>query len=886
MPVFQRAAVALEERPGASLLARTIYHGFRALLLVGVALFTYLLFPVARGSDFAGLEEGVVAPYDVIAEFTFRVPKSEDELLRERAEAASGVPPLFEYQSAREDSVTARVGSFFAGLDSVLRLAPRGDEAGAVREYLENNRVAPPPGGVPLLLDGAVRRELHRSIETAVRQLYPLGVVSSPQLRDGFAPVRVRGIGEGERFVAADSLLTPEEFYRLARERLPERYDAVAAELQRLVLIRFFEPSLAYNERDTEATRARARAAVDPIRATVLQGERVVGAAEQIGEREAARLHAYENALAEREGVSTRVGRATWAVAGAIIYNLVVLSLLGALFWFFRRPLYHDFRALLLLAGLTSVVMLAASLIDGFELPPELIPVTFAALSVSVLWDGRLGLVVALVLALLLAGQGPFVGLVVPFTVAVGGAAAAFSVRAAQRRSRTWLFVAIISAAYVLTAITLGLLRGWEPMDVTWTASRGVLNAVLSSLLAIGFIPLFEGFVRITTDQTLLELADQTRPRLKRLSLEAPGTYAHTVNVANLAEAACNAIGANGLLARVGVYYHDIGKLVRPQFFIENQPRGRNPHDRLKPAASATVVRAHVTEGIRMAEEDRLPQVIKDFILEHHGTQKISFFHDQAREEDPDAELDEEEFIYPGPKPRSRETAVVMLADSVESAARALRDPTSARLRELVDRIVAAKVEAGQLEEAPITLGEVSRVKQSLLRVLSGMYHHRIDYPGQELEPGSEEGSEPDVRVSVQGGDPAPPLAADEVSGAVREVFRSEGHQSGEVSVTFLDDAAIADLNRRYLHRDRPTDVLAFALHEDGEPPLGDVYVGTDQAERQAKEHGVSSREEYLRLVIHGTLHLLGHDHPEDAGRTDSPMWSVQEEVLERLLSG
>jgi putative nucleotidyltransferase with HDIG domain len=330
----------------------------------------------------------------------------------------------------------------------------------------------------------------------------------------------------------------------------------------------------------------------------------------------------------------------------------------------------------------------------------------------------------------------------VPFTVALVGGAAAFGVRVIQRRTRTWYFIAIVSLAYVAAAVTIGLLRARSLSEIAWSAGFGVTNAVVATLLAIGFLPLLEVFTRITTDQTLLELSDLNRKLLKRLALEAPGSYAHTISVANLTEAAANAIGANGLLARVGTYYHDIGKLAKPQYFIENQPRGRNPHDKLKPSMSAAIIRSHVLEGLRLAEQDRLPEAVRRFIPEHHGTQQISYFLNRAREMDPDAQLNPADFAYPGPKPSTKETAILMLADTVESGARVVADPTPRRIRETVDRLVNQKIAEGQLDESPLTLGEIDLIKESFTAVLTGMYHHRIDYPSAGTPGG---GSPPSV---------------------------------------------------------------------------------------------------------------------------------------------
>jgi putative nucleotidyltransferase with HDIG domain len=192
---------------------------------------------------------------------------------------------------------------------------------------------------------------------------------------------------------------------------------------------------------------------------------------------------------------------------------------------------------------------------------------------------------------------------------------------------------------------------------------------------------------------------------------------------------AANAIGAHGLLCRVGLYYHDVGKVLKPHYFVENQPEGRNPHDKLKPDTSAPIVREHVTEGLRLAREEKLPDIVLDFIAEHHGTQLIAFFHARAKDEFGEDEVDEADFRYPGPRPQSKETAIAMMADSIESATRVLQEPTPERVRSLVDGIVEGKREDGQLDEAPLTLGEITVLKDTFVKVLSGIYHHRIDYP-------------------------------------------------------------------------------------------------------------------------------------------------------------
>lgn len=225
-----------------------------------------------------------------------------------------------------------------------------------------------------------------------------------------------------------------------------------------------------------------------------------------------------------------------------------------------------------------------------------------------------------------------------------------------------------------------------------------------------------------------LAWADLNKPLLRRLSLEAPGTYAHTIAIANLCEAACNAVGADALLGRVGAYYHDIGKLRKPQHFIENQSRGRNPHDKLKPSTSATIIRSHVREGLELAEEYHVPPQIRAFIAEHHGTMPIAYFLERARERD-GAAVNVAEFAYPGPIPQTIETAICMLADGVEARTRTLAELTPTSIGAVVDTIIQRRLEEGQLRDAPITLRQLTIVRDQFVRTLAATHHTRVEYP-------------------------------------------------------------------------------------------------------------------------------------------------------------
>jgi putative nucleotidyltransferase with HDIG domain len=719
---------------------RVVNDAYRLLLLLSAAALIDLAFPGSSAPDLPVLEEGMVAGRDVIAPISFLVYKSEAELSRQRAEAAGAVSPIFDLQPEYSDSAIARAAAFFNSVAAaVASFSGEAERRRAVGEVLKQYRIPASEGRVSLLASEEVRERLAAAVERAFRGPLRRGVVSNNDLGAAGSGAAILRVDGSERLVRGDSLTTMQEFYEGVAAGAPSGFSGPEHRLYQYLIIRFAEPTIRLNRDATHAVQNQARLAVDSVKYQVLEGERIVAGHERVGVAEIEKLRALQAAQARQDG-----GQTWGAQLGDILYNLLLLIVFGFVLRYFRHRVYEDNRSLALLWLLVLAVAGAAALISWAEWPPQLIPVAFAALVIATLYDGLLALVAVFVLVGLVASRAPLIGVSVFFPAVIGGAAAALSGRVVRRRAHMWTFAAVISAAYILAAVSVGLI-GRLGVDVLAEASLwGTINGVASALLATGVIPLAESFTRITTDQTLLELADLNRPLLRRLSLEAPGTYAHSINVANLAEAAAREAGANSLLVRVGVYYHDIGKVKKPQYFVENQPRGRNPHDKLKPATSASIVREHVKEGLELAEEARLPDVVKAFIPEHHGTQQIGFFLDKAKELDRDAEIDPSDFRYQGPKPRSKETAIALLADSVESAARVLQDPTIENIEALVDRIVGVKLSEGQLDEAPLTLSEISIIKQQFVKVLSGMYHSRIDYPIQNQH--SSEAAEPAAR--------------------------------------------------------------------------------------------------------------------------------------------
>jgi putative nucleotidyltransferase with HDIG domain len=417
-------------------------------------------------------------------------------------------------------------------------------------------------------------------------------------------------------------------------------------------------------------------------------------------------------------------------MVGQILTNAMILSVFWLLLMLYRRETYSDLPEMLTLSGLFGLVIAGAAInrvvIAG---GPELIPIPFAAMLITVLFSGRVAMVAAMVLAVLIGTQAAYADQAGLYLSMLGGVAGALGVRVIRRRTQVLTASGIIAGAYLLGAVTVALRLDWSLAEIGLSAGRGAANAVVSAALVMFTLPLFESATGLTTDLKLLELSDPSHPLLRKLATEAPGTYAHSVALANLCESACNAIGANGLLARVGCYFHDLGKLKKPHFFVENQANTGNPHDRLEPDVSAAIIRNHVRDGLQLAEEYHLPEVVKAFIPEHHGTADITYFRERARAQGLDVDKDEERYRYPGPRPQSVETAVTLLADGVEAALRVLDDPTEERIAEAIDHLFRQRIESGQLADAPLTLAQLGRVREEFIRVLAGMHHNRIDYP-------------------------------------------------------------------------------------------------------------------------------------------------------------
>ena len=695
-------------------------HGPRFLLAGGLAILTFALFPESPATSIPIYEIGAVASDNVIAPVAFDVPKGDDELRRERDDVARATAPVFRQAPAALDSTRATLAALERAVSLAASARPQnlaaleraGREYGVALTPREAAYLASPPRAARTF--SATRRVFDRWVSAGVA---PTGAVD--QLRGEVVLRR----GDREVRLPVDSILSFGQLVSRARVINPDPESETGTGLYLKLVTSLFRPTITLDGAETEMRRAELLRLVPTTKYSVRAGEKIVGAHEVVGRDEHEKLRALEVVLAD-QGARPGVRRAI----GAVLFDLVILVLLFLTIYLFRPRIYMHWRSVVVVAVLAALVIGAAALVaNGRPIRPELIPVTLAAVVISALFDQRISIVIAMIVTILIGAQAPFRGTNALFVNLVGGAVAALSVRAVARRHQSYIWLVATGSSYLVAALAIGLMLDLGVGAIVTSALHGGLNALASILLALLLLPIAESYTGIETDLTLLEWSDLNRPLMRRLSLEAPGTFAHTMVIANLADAACRAIGANALLARVGAYYHDIGKLGRPQYFVENQARERNPHDALGPDESADIIKEHVAEGLRLAEQYGLPRALRSFITEHHGTGPISYFLGKAKEQG--AGVDQSAYAYPGPVPGSAETAVVMLADGVEAATRVLSEPTPTRVREVIEHIVKQRLDQGQLRETPLTLSQLEAIKAEFARVLAGMFHHRIDYP-------------------------------------------------------------------------------------------------------------------------------------------------------------
>ncbi len=691
------------------------------LLLVAAA-----VLPTGHGpGDRLRLREGEISRERIVAPFDFRVQKDETNLRREQEEASLAVPPVFVLDARAQSEMLNRWTTFqdhALALVSDMRISPA-DRAMKLKAL-----------GVPIDVDaaealaapGRARRALD-ALGGWLGEVAQAGVIAEKKggLVLGYRTIHLRD-GDSESPVAASRFYEKREALEHISARAHEAFpnDPRGVHLVEQLAGPFVQPTVLYDRAETEWRRVQSQGAVSSVVGTVKKDELIVDANERVTADAVAKLRSLRNLELAR---STQ----TEFLYPPVARMLLMLLFIAAFATYLRMELlavYRDNGMLAMFTLVTLAVMASAvGLVPVAGLSEFTVPIALAPLVVASLMEKRPALVFTLMMAILVTAvlelRAPFVPVAM-----MGGVTAVYSVSRLRHRwhfLRAFFAIALANLAAILAwDLARTLPAGALVRDAAW----GALNAFIATTIAFMLLPVVESLFRLTSDVTLLELSDLNRPLLRRMQLEAPGTYHHSMVVGSLAEAAAEAIGANSLLARVSAYYHDIGKLSKPEYYAENEPASsRSRHEKLTPSMSALVVKSHIGEGLDLARKQRLPRAVRNAIPEHHGTMVMAFFYHKALESDPGARR--EDYSYPGPKPRSKETAILMLADGVEGASRALAEPTPSRIRGLVERIIDERVRDGQLDDCGLTLQDLARIREAFVPVLTAIFHVRAPYP-------------------------------------------------------------------------------------------------------------------------------------------------------------
>jgi len=828
----------------------------RVGIVVLLSVLMALMMAEYRRAQVVKLTLGEIAERDVEAWSDFKV-QNYHLTSEARRNAENTTRPVFNYDELVVDELLRRIDRAFQEVQRALTESAPAAESGEAADGLESG--AGEPGataeqtsiheqhidafeaelGVTLTeIDRATLAtqgfddNLRDMVMTLTERTMSRMIIGSPETlpadeQQGISLVRIRGADRSEEVLYSfDDLLTQQEARAWMSAQAREQFDqqapyvlGCAVNLSHSIL----RPNLTFDASETQVRRDEARQAVGIIYNEFKDKQVIVRKGEMVTQESI-------DALVEME--KYRGGYRLWS--NVVALTLFILLFISSTYLFASRFVrkfatsVKDAAALAVLAGLAVVLcrvgeMMASALSEAFPVVPEAayyfaIPVAATAVMVRILMNSETAVVFASVVSVACAYVlGADLMLAAYFFI--GSVASAGALAHAKQRGKVFRAGLVTSLVNVLMVVCLTLIRlsvfGVVAEEATiaplWDIGFALLGGLTVGIIALGLVPVFEaaGFL---TDIKLLELASLDHPLMREMVIKAPGTYHHSVLVGSLSEAGAEAISANALLARVGAYFHDIGKTLKPNYFVENQQDASNVHDRLSPSMSSLIIINHVKEGIELGRQSHLPKEILDIIPQHHGTALIRFFYSKAKEgaeESGKAHVNEEDYRYPGPKPQTRESGIVMLADSVEAATRSLKEPTRHNISTRVQQVINSVVLDGQLDHCPLTLKDLSIVAETFTSVLVGIHHHRVEYPDGK-DGGTAKGSQAKGKqqAAAKGGGKAltlelPPLQSNpdlphpldkEARAAAEQALRSSEPGTGSETTLAQENGKKADI--------------------------------------------------------------------------------------------
>jgi len=684
-----------------------------------------------RGLFKAEFQEGDIALRDIYAPYDFNIRGELNSVAMDLAKkkAQETVLPIYIYDEEVQASVIAKANSITGSLKS-LKDTPDMSEEDLLSKTKE---LAPLYNISEALLSSVVKlKDLDKFFNYSkepIEYFMQQGVISNTYyllLKDqGIGTIRViEKAGGNEKVRFAKDLFTLEDL----KEKVKVFSSSIIKDKKERDVVTDFVNSilnvnLSYDKEATESEKRLKAEEVQPIYniIEVKRNESILSKGERIGKDHIEKLKGIEQS-------EPSVMKAGGAFAILILVGLFMLVTVLYL-KFYEPSLAAGNKELVLLSFITILMLIVAKAIVMSPWPSNLVPVAVASMLIAILINSRLAIITTCFLSVLI-GMISGNRLDIAGMSLVGGIIGIFAMKGVRRRSQVITAGLCVGFANMSYLIGMGLIRALDFKIAITESFFGFTSGLISAVIVTGVLPIFENIFKVTTDISLLELADLNHPILKEMVMKAPGTYHHSLVVGNLAEAACEAIKANPLLARVSSYFHDIGKIEKAPYFSENQLSSvDSAHDKLSPTMSSLIITNHVKNGVELAKKYKLNRNIIDIINQHHGTGLVFYFFKRALEKVTDEEVGEQSFRYPGPKPQTKEAACVLLADSVEAASRTLDDPTPSRIKGLVRKVINNKFIDGQLDECDLTLKDLERISEVFTHILTGIFHTRVKYP-------------------------------------------------------------------------------------------------------------------------------------------------------------
>lgn len=699
----------------------------KLLIVLSTILIITLFFPKSEAIDKEVRVGDIWTSKDLIAQFSFPVLKYPEEYERDVIEAQKTILPIFEQIDTIPKLTINYIPEFIDQFKKDISLFSENKISidSLKKSYsMEINSIR----NEILLkdLNSSFYYELQLILKNLVEYVYSTGYLNLSKDEIDRDSIFVR-IGKEEKKYSKEIFFDRNDVLKILSENFNQiKNDSdLIIPLSKTFFTKYVKPNLIFNEHDTQLAREDAKNKVSKNIGIVLENERIVAKHQKITEDIKRKIDSYRKIKFEKgERFDT-----IFQYIGKFLHISVILLILGIYIYLFRKKVYTNTSKILIISIILIIISFFAYILSRIEteLPIDyLIFIPVASMLITIIFDSRLGFYVTVVISLIIGGiRGN------DYTIAtanlIAGALAVYSVRDIKNRSQIFRSLLFILTGYVITILAFGLERYSSLTEIGNEIIFAVSNSIISPVLTYGLLIFFEKIFKVTTDLTLVELADFNHPLLQELRTKAPGTFHHSVNMSILSEAAAKAIDANTILTKVGALYHDIGKIVEPNYFIENLRDEKSEHEDLDPEHSAQIILNHVEEGIELARKYNLPEEIIDFIPMHHGTTQVQYFLTIAKKLK--KKIDEDKFRYPGPKPKSKETAIVMLADAVESMSRNLEEVNEEILNELVDEVIRKRFFEGQLDDSNLTLKDLTKIKESFVNALLGFYHQRIEYP-------------------------------------------------------------------------------------------------------------------------------------------------------------